>query len=432
MARIPKKQAAGRPPKSEVAPGIFMRRDVYFLRYSVNGEQVRVTLGTSDPNEAIKRAEEMRGRAVVRKKSGRTVGGKTNLDRQVEKYCAEKLKTGEFTVGSSKAAAQAIRHFVKTMVAQRKPVAISAPEQITSRMLAEYYAATKSKQSEATAQTYTTRVGTFARWAGMRVTTPKFDAEAPARETIIPASRVPALLEAATDLDLKFILMAGFRAGMRRGEISMARPAWFDLEGGETDGGGLIHIPAVDRVTGFSPKSGRARTIPMVPEFVSFVRENFPDWNTRPFCIRPQKRVGKWIYRYDFRKKFQKFADEHCPELTPHVMRHSYASHLANYGVGIAQLAAWTGDRIATLERHYLHLSADARLAEAAFSAHIERERQRVERERMEREIQEQERLEAERRKLEQEEQERQRIRDELNEPVPDKKQLRRRNFEDY
>lgn len=432
MAKKSKKKSVGRPLNSPAAPGVFQRGNSFHLRYSANGEQVRVALNTTDRQEAIKRAEELRGRAVVSKKSGRTVGGKTNLDRKIEKYCAEKLKTGEFTAGSSKAAAQAIRHFVQTMAGQEKPVAVIAPEQITSRMLADYYATTKSKQSEATAQTYTTRVGTFARWAGMRVTTPKFDSEAPAREIVIPASRVPALLEAATDLDLKFILMAGFRAGMRRGEISMARPAWFDLEGGETDGGGLIHIPAVDRVTGFTPKSGRARTIPMVPEFVTFVRENFPDWNTRPFCIRPQKPVGKWIYRFDFRKLFQRFANEHCPELTPHVMRHSYASHLANYGIGIAQLAAWTGDRIATLERHYLHLSADARLAEAAFSAHIERERQRVERERMEREIQEQERLEAERRKLELEEQERQRIRDELNEPMPDLKTIRRRDLDDY
>lgn len=427
-----KKKSVGRPPKSSVAPGIYQRGNVFFLRYSANGEQVRVALGTDDPQEAIKRAEELRGRAVVNKKTGRTVGGKTHLDRQLEKYCAEKLKSGEFTAGSSKAAAQAVRHFVRTMAGLKKAVRITAPEQITSPMLAGYYATIRANQSEATAQTYTTRVGTFARWAGMRVTAPKFDSEAPARETLIPASRVPALLDLATDPDLKFILLAGFRAGMRRGEISMARPSWFDLDGGETDGGGLIHIPAVDRVTGFSPKSGRARTIPMVPEFVTFIRENFPDWHTRPFCIRPEKPMGKWIYRYDFRKIFQSFANEHCPELTPHVMRHSYASHLANYGVGIAQLAAWTGDRIATLERHYLHLSADARLAEAAFGAHIERERQRVERERMERELEEQRRIEAERRQAELEEQERQRIRDELNEPYPEDGIYRRRNLEDY
>lgn len=432
MAKASKKRTAGRPPKSDAAPGIYLRREVYFLRYTANGEQVRVTLGTSDRLEAIKRAEELRGRAVVAKKTGRTVGGKTDLDRRIEKYTAEKLKSGDFTPGSAKAAAQAIKHFVAAQAALKRPVVITSPEQITSRMLADYYLATRGKQSEATAQTYATRVSTFVKWAGMRVTTPKFESEAPARQTVIPASRVTTLLELAADLDLKFILLAGFRAGMRRGEIAMARPSWFDLDGGETDGGGLIHIPAVDRVTGFSPKSGRARTIPMVPEFVAFVRENFPDWHTRQFCLRPDKTVGTWIYRFDFRKLFQGFSATHCPELTPHVMRHSFASHLANYGVGIAQLAAWTGDRIATLERHYLHLSADAQLAAAAFSAHIERERQRVERVRLEQELMEQQRLELERRELEKEEQEQQRQREELNEQIPEKWKARRRNLEDY
>jgi hypothetical protein len=51
-------------------------------------------------------------------------------------------------------------------------------------------------------------------------------------------------------------------------------------------------------------------------------------------------------------------------------MRHSFISHLANGGVGVAQIAAWSGDKIATLEKHYLHLRADAEKAEEAFAAH--------------------------------------------------------------
>ena len=361
MAKISKKQKAGRPPKSEVAPGIFMRRNVYFLRYSVNGEQVRVTLGTSDSNEAIKIADELRGRELKTKKTGRTVGGKTQLDRDVEKYTAEKLKSGEFTAGSAKAAAQAIRHFLKTQTALKKPIVITSAAQITSPMLAAYYSAVRAKQSEATAQTYSTRVATFCRWAGLRITAPKFDSEAPARTTVISVRQVADLLDLA-DGDLKFILLAGFRAGMRRGEISMARPEWFDLESG------YINIPNPDKKTGFRPKSRRARTIPLVPEFRDFIKENYPDWEIRKFCIAPEKKVGKWIYRYDFRAILRSFAKKHCKSLTAHVMRHSYASHLANGGVGIAQLASWTGDRIATLERHYLHLKVDAEKAEAAFA----------------------------------------------------------------
>jgi integrase len=239
---------------------------------------------------------------------------------------------------------------------------ITAPEEITTARLEAYYKKTRKDQSEATAQTYVTRVATFARAQGLRITAPKFTAEKPSREITIAAVRVGELLEKATDPELKFILMAGFRAGLRRAEISMARPAWFDLENG------LIRIPAKDPVSGFVPKSKRARTIPLVSEFAHFIRENFPDWKTRAWCIRPEKEMGAWIYRFDFRKMFAAFARKNCPELTPHVMRHSYASHLANGGVGIAQLASWVGDRIATLEKHYLHLQADAEKAEGAFS----------------------------------------------------------------
>jgi len=360
MARVTKKRTVGRPAKSSVAPGIYQRGNAYFLRYSANGEQVRVSLGTTDPQEAIKRAEELRGRAVITRKTGRTVGGKTDLDRQVEKYCAEKLKSKDFTKGSAKAAAQAIKHFVSAQAALKKPIVISRPEQITSPMLTAYYSSTREKQSEATAQTYSTRVATFCRWAGLRISAPEFASETPSRTTVVSVGQVADLLDVATG-DLKFILLAGFRAGMRRGEISMARPQWFDLEGG------LIHIPNPDPQTGFRPKSRRARTIPLVPEFRDFIRAQYPDWETQKFCIRPEKKVGKWIYRYDFRALLRTFAKKHCKSLTAHVMRHSYASHLANGGVGIAQLASWTGDRIATLERHYLHLRADAEKAEAAF-----------------------------------------------------------------
>jgi integrase len=84
--------------------------------------------------------------------------------------------------------------------------------------------------------------------------------------------------------------------------------------------------------------------------------------------LRPEVEQGKWRYRFDFRKMFEAFARAHCPKLTAHVMRHSFASHLANGGIGIAQLSAWTGDKIATLEKHYLHPKAEAEKAEAAFA----------------------------------------------------------------
>lgn len=338
----------GRPVKNALAPGVFLRGKTFWLAYTVGGEQIQLSLGTKDPKTAVEKADEVRGRPVIQKSTGKILGGKTPLDLAVGKYVEGKLQAGELKTLAANSCKQAVKHFGVLMK-------VSDPAKITSDLLAKYYTQTKKTKSEATAQTYATRVGTFARGIGYRVQTPKFSEATPSRDIVISRERVGELIGLATDTETKFILFCGFLAGMRRGEITMARPAWFDLARGR------INIPSPDLVTGWKPKSGRKRSIPLVPVFADFIRESFPTWQTQAFCLRPEKAVGKWIYRFDFRKIFETFSKKHCPELTSHVMRHTFASiHANNPAVSIAQLSEWTGDRIATLEKHYIHMEADA------------------------------------------------------------------------
>lgn len=372
-----KKTSKGRPPKSVATPGIFLRGAVYWLRYSHNGEQIRVSLDTTHREEAIKRAEELRNRPVVSKKTGQVRGGKTELERALDRYIAAGGRKGKMGKHAKQNARQAITYFAKA-------TGVTDPARITSKTLKEFYEKltgtymdptkqvkkkppvydTTWKKSEATAQTYSTRVATFARWAGFRVELPPFP-PASSRDIIIPAMTVDELLEIAGS-DLKFVLMAGFRAGLRRGEIAWARPSWFILNSERP----VIRIPKKDPVTGWEPKSKRERVIPLTPDFKEFIQKAYPDWATRAFCIRPEKQPGTWIYRFDDRKMFKAFTKARCPQLTHHVMRHTYASLLADGGIGIVQLSAWTGDQIKTLEKHYLHTTADAEKAAEAFAAY--------------------------------------------------------------
>ena len=360
-----------RPPQSKVAPGIYEKDHGFWLRYSYEGKQIRIRLGTNDPAEAIKRANELRGRPPVDRKTGRVVAGKTPLDRALAKYLAEKSKSPKFGKLAEKNTSQAVRDFSAVMK-------ITDPNAVTSKILEAYYMkmrerkleksekkdaikSEKKQKSEATAQTYVTRVGTFLRGIGLSVETPEFLSPTPSRDVVISRDVVGELLELASG-ELKFVLFCGFRAGMRRGEICMARPSWFDM------GRRVIRIPCPDPVTGWKPKSNRSRSIPLVDEFSEFIRASFPDWNTRAFCLRPDKMPGDWIYRFDFRKMLKAFADKHCKELTAHVMRHSFITHHANNSkISIAKLSQWSGDRIATLERHYIHLESDADEAEKSF-----------------------------------------------------------------
>lgn len=271
---------------------------------------------------------------------------------------------GELAAGTM---LRAIKHFVSVMP-------VTHPSQITTRTLETYYksmsdpirkatkkepaetkeAFKKRSRSESTAQTYTARVASFARGIGLRVQSPKFP-DAPSRKFVPTTVRVNELLELPADPELKFILFCGFTAGMRRIEITMARPEWFDFQQEQ------IRIPNPDPVTGWTPKSKRERTIPLVPEFAEWIKATYPDWDNREFCLRPEKKMGRWIYRYDFRKVFEAFAKKHEPRLTTHVMRHTFTTVQAhNPKVSIAELSEWTGDRIATLEKHYIHMKTNA------------------------------------------------------------------------
>jgi integrase len=368
----------GRPVKSKSAPGVFLRGDTFWLRYSVGGEQVRVSLDTTDPAEANKIADDLRGRPVVSKKTGKIIGGKTQMDRDSERYRAERLAPPEgdpITTGTANAIRQAINNFQTVM-------GITDPAKITTAALSEYYKKLKPdpnilekdkdevapwKKSEATAQTYVTKVSTFARWLGYRVKTPKLD-DPTTRDVVIPLERVRELIDLAIDPEMKWILMAGFFAGMRRGEIAWARPAWFDFQRMK------INIPCPDLVTGWRPKSRRKRSTPLIPDFADLITDKFPEWKKQAYCIRPKVKPGKAIYRFDTRKMFESFAAKHEPELTPHVMRHTYITLMANNPkISIAKLSEFSGDKIATLEKHYIHLDSNA--DDAAHSFRVETSR---------------------------------------------------------
>ena len=162
-----------RPPQSKVAPGIYEKDHGFWLRYSYEGKQIRIRLGTNDPAEAIKRANELRGRPPVDRKTGRVVAGKSPLDRALAKYLAEKSKSPKFGKLAEKNTSQAVRDFSAVMK-------ITDPNAVTSKILEAYYTKMREKpaekpgkkdgekpkkkqKSEATAQTYVTKVGTFLR-----------------------------------------------------------------------------------------------------------------------------------------------------------------------------------------------------------------------------------------------------------------------------
>ena len=212
----------------------------------------------------------------------------------------------------------------------------------------------KEKYAGETLATYAAMVLTFGRWLyrkHLATYDPFREFERPQRPTKgrsnwIRKDVVQALIDTAPSDDLKFILYAGFHAGLRRGEFSWARVDWFDLENK------LVHV-ANDPENNALLKDEN-RTVPLTEKFASFLSTYLAKRNGPEYVLEPKKQKGEWKYRFDFRKQFISHVNGKC---TIHDMRRSFASNLASAGVSRYKIAQWLGDRVEVVERSYGHLA---------------------------------------------------------------------------
>jgi len=359
-----------RPPKSEIAPGVFLRGKVYWLRYTPRGggDQVRIPLGTSDKMEAIRLADEKRGKPLPGK------GRRKKWDSEVKNYIREGLATRQFRKNTTESLAFGAKAFGDWS-------GVTGTEEVTSELLQAFYDVhsgwrkpTKSERKPnfvnvATSQGYTSKLGTFLRRSGI-VTKVNFRGMlASRREVVVAAEIIKKLIKECPRADLKFVLLAGFHAGMRKEEIIMSRPQWFLKDAGR------VCIPEIQTIEGrhWEVKSKRPRKIPLTPDFIEFLEKEFLDWKQQTYMLHPDAQGLR--YRWDFRRPFTEYMKQNKlweeggnENVSPHTMRHSYITHLAEAGYSVQQIAAWSGDRIKTLETNYLHVAAPQGAVDSLYS----------------------------------------------------------------
>lgn len=167
------------------------------------------------------------------------------------------------------------------------------------------------------------------------------------------------LIAKAPNDDMRFIFFCGFDAGLRRDEISEARVDWFALDS--------IHV---QRSTGkrlrpgereWRPKYNKERIVPLTMPFRAFFKRYLKGRDPLDFALRPDVPHGLSRYRYDFRRPFRDYMGQERAWITPHVMRHSFASILKTEGQSIAKIAEWLGNSERVTERTYAHLKPDDR-----------------------------------------------------------------------
>jgi integrase len=327
--------------------GVYVRGKRFWYRYSHRGFQYRVPLETEDEADAIAKALEIRANPEL---------AQTNtLKHEIKSYLNYQVLEHRFTRNTRESREAVLLIWADAM-------AVTDPGKISAEMIQDWYQSLKRRKedplTESSAQTYVNIVKGFfshlVRQNKLR-RNPAHDVElAPlrfnCRREFCDRDLLNKLISNCDDPELKFVLFSGFHAGLRKEEIIEASPGWFDLDAG------LLHVT---RSESWVPKDKEDRTIPLTKNFKDFLLNGMrgSDGLPRPYVIQPKRVRRKARYRYDFRKPFAEYmASQGCSWVTPHVMRHTFASLLASRGVSIYKIAKWLGDGVEVTQKHYAHL----------------------------------------------------------------------------
>lgn len=147
--------------------------------------------------------------------------------------------------------------------------------------------------------------------------------------------------------NIHLVCALGFYAGLRKREISFARWEWFDLDRN------LINLSNYDN---FETKSRKNRTIPLLNNLKKILLE-YGENQKEGFLF--EKANGTKEYHYYFRKMFDRIRRETGLNwVTPHTMRHTFASLLAQEGVPLYSITSWMGHSHSRVTELYAHLQA--------------------------------------------------------------------------
>ncbi len=146
--------------------------------------------------------------------------------------------------------------------------------------------------------------------------------------------------------DLAVVLLGG-DAGLRAGEILGLRPRDVDLERGS-----LTVVENVYRGEVGDPKGGRTRTIPLTRSLRAALSE-LPRGGERVLDREGRKLYARLLDYAMYRA--QRSAD--LPKRGPHVLRHTFCSHLAMKGAPIRTIQQLAGHANASTTERYMHLA---------------------------------------------------------------------------
>jgi integrase len=184
---------------------------------------------------------------------------------------------------------------------------------------------------------------------------PKSSEKGRERSMYLTAEECQALLDASSGVLHHFILL-GIYTGLRKHEL-------FSLEWGSVDfSTRRVHVEPN------KAKSGKGRYAPMTAEAEALLRRLHRERprmspHSNVLLTRRGRPLNSSALRVRWRRlkqgSIEGIATDRLARATAHVLRHTYASHLAQAGLPLPRLALYLGHSSAYVTERYAHLSPD-------------------------------------------------------------------------
>jgi len=147
--------------------------------------------------------------------------------------------------------------------------------------------------------------------------------------------------------DLYLVFLLGIFSGLRKNEIVNTRWEWFNFERRT-----ITLTPLGD----FHLKTYECRTLPLHSRIEEAL---LPEHQNEGYIFQPDKTEHHWQYRYEFKTAFNTVCRKaELNWVTPHVLRHTFASQLASAGVSLYKISQWLGRSNFSTTQIYAHLQA--------------------------------------------------------------------------
>lgn len=144
--------------------------------------------------------------------------------------------------------------------------------------------------------------------------------------------------------DIHLFVGLGVFLGLRRSEALHLRFEHIDLE---------KRVVQIENTETFTTKNAKGRNIPINDALLGLLKFY---WCDSGYVLNPD-RAGRGRYRWDFRRLFDTVVRQaEVTRVSPHELRHTFASLAIQAGVNLAKIAKWMGHSTTKFTEIYAHL----------------------------------------------------------------------------